>query len=77
MLERNIEVFDAIEASGFYAPGLDFNRRARQIAAAHSKPVVGNADVHRLWQLDRTYTWICSKPDVVSILRSVNPTSEF
>ncbi|MBZ5496934.1 MAG: PHP domain-containing protein [Acidobacteriia bacterium] len=70
-LEHNIEVFDAIEISGFRAPGLDFNRRARRLAAAHSKPLVGNGDVHQLWQLGHTFTWIYTEPGIRSILSAV------
>jgi len=71
LLERNIDVFDAIELSGFYVPGIDFNRRARQVAAASSKPLIGNADVHQLWQLGRTFTWIHAQPGISSILNAV------
>lgn len=70
-LDCNIEVFDAIEVSGFHAPGLDFNRRARRIAANHAKPLVGNSDVHQLWQLGRTFTWIYAEPRMDSILNAI------
>jgi predicted metal-dependent phosphoesterase TrpH len=70
-LEQNIEVFDAIESSGFWIPGLDFNRRARKVALRHAKPLVGNSDVHVLWQLGRTFTWIQAEPDVSSIIAAV------
>ncbi len=71
LLERNLDMFDAIEVSGFRTPGIDFNRRARRIAAAHAKPLVGNGDVHQLWQLGRTYTWVYSGPGVASILGAI------
>jgi predicted metal-dependent phosphoesterase TrpH len=70
-LERNIDVFDAIEVSGFHTFGLDFNRRARKIAAACSKPLVGNSDAHQLWQLGRTFSWIYAAPGTESILRAI------
>jgi predicted metal-dependent phosphoesterase TrpH len=70
-VEENVDLFDAVEVSGFYAKGLDFNRRARRIAAAHRKPLVGNADVHQLWQLGKTFTWIEADPEVESILHAV------
>lgn len=70
-LDRNLEVFDAIEISGFYAPGLDFNRRARRIAAAYRKPLVGNCDVHQLWQLGSTCTWILAEPAKESIIQAI------
>jgi predicted metal-dependent phosphoesterase TrpH len=70
-VEENIELFDAIEHSGFFTPGLDFNARARRIAERHGKPCVGNGDVHRLWQLGRTWTWIEAEPEVTSIIEAV------
>jgi predicted metal-dependent phosphoesterase TrpH len=70
-LERNIEVFDAIEISGFHTKRLDFNRHARRVATAHSKPLVGNGDVHQLWQLGRTFTWIYSEPGIGPVLNAV------
>lgn len=70
-LERDIEVFDAVEISGFYTRRLDFNRRARRIAKVHSMPLVGNGDVHQLWQLGRTFTWIYSTPGIGPVLNGV------
>ncbi len=70
-LDRNIEVFDAIEISGFHAPGLDFNRRARRIAATAKKPLMGNGDVHQLWQLGPTFTWVQAEPDMESIVQAI------
>jgi predicted metal-dependent phosphoesterase TrpH len=70
-VEQYMEVFDAIEISGFHARGLDFNRRARRIAAIHSKPLVGNSDAHQLWQLGRTFTWIQAEPNPESILHAI------
>ena len=71
LLERHIDLFDAVESSGFFAPGLDFNRRARAVAQEHRKPLVGNGDVHFLWQLGRTFTWIYAEPNVRGILDAV------
>ncbi len=71
LLERNLDIFDAIEVSGFYTAGLDFNRRARRIAAQYHKPMVGNGDVHLLWQLNHTYTRIYSEPGVLPVLKAI------
>ena len=70
-LKRNIDVYDAVEYSGFYLPRVDFNRPARRLALECGKPMVGNADVHFLWQLGRTFTWVYSEPEVSSILSAV------
>lgn len=61
-LDRHADLFDAVEISGFYIRGLDFNRRAVAWAQAHGKPLVGNADVHRLDQLGSTYSLVDAAP---------------
>jgi len=71
LLLPNLDVFDAIELSGFYTSRIDFNRRAVSIAARHGKPVVGNGDVHQLWQLGKTFTWIESAPGILPVLRAI------
>ena len=71
LLEKNIEVFDAIELSGFYTQHIDFNRRAEALAARTHKPLVGNGDVHYSWQLGRTFTWIYAEPGILPVLRAV------
>jgi predicted metal-dependent phosphoesterase TrpH len=71
LLEKNLDLFDAIECSGFQIPGLDFNRRSELLAAKSKKPLVGNGDIHHLWQLGRTFTWIYSEPGVQPIIKAV------
>jgi predicted metal-dependent phosphoesterase TrpH len=71
LLKRNLDLFDAIEFSGFYTTALNFNRRAVQIAAAQNIPIVGNGDVHLLWQMNKTYTLVDSDPGVVPVLRAI------
>jgi predicted metal-dependent phosphoesterase TrpH len=70
-LEKNLGLFDAIECSGFQIPGMNFNRRGLKLSDRTRKPVVGNSDVHYLWQLGRTFTWIYAEPKVESILNAV------
>lgn len=69
--EKNLNLFDAVEYSGFVVPGLNFNRRAMKIAEKYSKPVLGFGDIHRLWQLGRTFTWIYAEPDTQSIFNAI------
>jgi predicted metal-dependent phosphoesterase TrpH len=72
LLEKNLDLFDAIESSGFHIRrGIDFNRRSEVLAQRTKKPIVGNGDIHYLWQLGLTYTWIYAEPDVRSILHAV------
>jgi hypothetical protein len=70
-LEKNLDVFDAIECSGFQVRHLDFNRRAENIAATANKPIIGSADVHYLWQLGKTCTWVYSEPGVVPVINAI------
>ncbi len=71
LLEKNLGMFDAIEISGFQVPGINFNRRSWKLSRKTQKPVVGNGDVHYLWQLGRTFTWIYAEPQIDSILSAV------
>jgi hypothetical protein len=64
-------MFDAIEYSGFQVPGLNFNRRGLKLSAKTQKPVIGNGDVHYLWQLGKTFTWIYSESDMASIFDAI------
>ncbi len=70
-LEPNIDIYDAVERSGFYLPWADFNKPASNRATRRGKPMVGNGDVHFLWQLGKTFTWIFAEPNVASILDAV------
>jgi predicted metal-dependent phosphoesterase TrpH len=71
LLKANLDVFDAIEYSGFQVRGLNFNRLSKGMAEKANKPLVGSGDIHYLWQLNRTFAWIYSEPEVISILRAV------
>jgi predicted metal-dependent phosphoesterase TrpH len=70
-LEKSPEFFDAIECSGFHVRGIDFNRRGEVLAAKLNKPLVGSGDIHYLWQLGRTFTWVYSEPGVLPVLQAV------
>jgi predicted metal-dependent phosphoesterase TrpH len=71
LLDKNLDMFDAIECSGFQIRGVDFNRRSTHLAAESGKPLLGCGDIHYLWQLDRTVTWIYAEPCVPSILNAI------
>jgi predicted metal-dependent phosphoesterase TrpH len=67
IVDDHPELFDAVELNAFYTRYVDFNRPAIRWAAAHGKPLVANADVHRLSQLGATFSWIDAEaePDAV------------
>jgi predicted metal-dependent phosphoesterase TrpH len=70
-LNRHADIFDAVERNAMYTASLDFNRPAERWAYAHDKPVVGNGDVHRLEQLDTTYTLVDAERDPAAICAAV------
>jgi hypothetical protein len=71
-MDRHADLFDAVEWTWFYTAGTrHFNDRAAAWAAAHRKPVVANADVHRLAQLGRTYSLIDAERDAASICQAI------
>jgi predicted metal-dependent phosphoesterase TrpH len=70
-LERHADLFDAVECNAMYARGVDFNRRAQRWAGSHGKPMVGNCDVHRLWQLGPTYSLVDAAPDADAICAAI------
>jgi predicted metal-dependent phosphoesterase TrpH len=70
-LEHNTDLFDAIEYSGFTVSGLNFNLRSIEIAQKTGKPLLGSGDIHHLWQLGKTYTWIYAEAEVFSILEAI------
>ena len=70
-LERHAHLFDAVECNAMYAHGVDFNRRAQRWARRHGKPLVGNCDVHRLWQLGPTYSLVDAPRDADAICAAI------
>jgi predicted metal-dependent phosphoesterase TrpH len=70
-LERNADVFDAVERNAMYTSTLDFNRRAERWAARHGKPVVGNGDVHRLRMLGTTYSLVDAEKSADAICEAI------
>lgn len=70
-LERHADLFDAVERNAMFTRTIDFNRRAESWAGRHDKPVVGNCDVHGLWQLGTTYSLVDAPPDADSICHAI------
>ena len=70
-LDRHPDLFDAVERNAMFTRSVDFNRRAERWAARYGKPVVGNCDVHRLWQLGTTYSLVDALPDADAICEAI------
>lgn len=71
LMDRHAHLFDAVEYNAMFTKTANFNRRAEQWAAAHGKPLVGNGDVHRLWQLGTCYSLVDAAPDPEAICAAI------
>jgi predicted metal-dependent phosphoesterase TrpH len=70
-LDRHADLFDAVEWSYFWTPGVNFNAQAARWARARGKPVVGNSDLHDLRQLGRTYSLVDAAQDAAAICEAI------
>lgn len=71
-LEKNIDLFDAIEISWAYTKKIDFNRKAVKVAKKYKKTLIATADCHLLKQLktDR-YCLIEADPKISSVINAI------
>ncbi len=63
--------FDAIEYRQFYLSWLNFNERAKELAGQLDLPVVGNTDLHWLFQLGWTYSLVYAEQNTTSVLKAI------
>jgi predicted metal-dependent phosphoesterase TrpH len=70
-MDRNADLFDAVECNAMFTVLANFNRQAQRWAARHGKPMVGNCDVHRLRQLGSTYSLVDAEPNADAICAAV------
>ena len=70
-MDRNADLFDAVEWNAMFTSLVNFNRRAERWASRHGKPMVGNCDVHRLRQLGSTYSLVDAEPSADAICTAV------
>ena len=61
-LERHADLFDAVECNAMYARGVTSTGARSAWARRHGKPLVGNCEVHRLWQMGTTYSLVDAAP---------------
>jgi predicted metal-dependent phosphoesterase TrpH len=72
LLEQHADLFDAVEVNAFYTSRMDhFNRWAVDWARRAGKPIVANADVHRLQQLGRTFSLVDAAPEPDAICAAI------
>lgn len=65
------DLFDAWEHSFFHTSWYNPNKKMLRWAATLGKPIVGNADVHLLKDLGRTYTLIDAKKNEEAIFKAI------
>jgi predicted metal-dependent phosphoesterase TrpH len=71
-MDPNADLFDAVEYNAYYTAYSGwFNQQALDWARKHRKPVVANSDVHRLWQMGRTYSLVEAEPNADAICAAV------
>ncbi len=58
LLDSRPELFDAVEYSHMYVPGINFNNRAVRRASELGVPLVANSDLHYIHRLGSNYTLV-------------------
>jgi predicted metal-dependent phosphoesterase TrpH len=67
-----IDLFDGVEFSHFYAPQVDFNRPAVRLAERAGLPLLGTSDSHLPCQLGTTYSILeVDSPTVAAVLAAI------
>ncbi|MFT4298006.1 MAG: PHP-associated domain-containing protein [Candidatus Woesearchaeota archaeon] len=70
-LEKNIDIFDAIEYSWFFSNVLNLNKKAIKISKKYNKPLIATSDCHKIEYFGKNYCLIKSKRDIKSIFQSI------
>jgi predicted metal-dependent phosphoesterase TrpH len=71
LMDLHADLFDAVEVNYFFTRSVDFNRFAVRWAARHRKPLVGNSDLHRLYQMRHTCTLVDSNADREAVCAAI------
>ena len=69
-LEKNIDVFDAVEFSWFYHSRINFNMFAMRTAARHGIPMVCTSDCHHLTKFGSAYSLVDAEKDADAIVEA-------
>jgi predicted metal-dependent phosphoesterase TrpH len=70
-LEKNIDLFDAIEFSWFYSSLVDRNRQAVIVAKRSGKPLIATSDCHSINYFGRCYSLISSKKNIPCVFSAI------
>ena len=70
-LEKNIDIFDAIEHSFCYTTTKNYNKKAIKLAEKYNKPLIATSDCHILKHFDIGYTLIDAEKSTSSIKQAI------
>jgi predicted metal-dependent phosphoesterase TrpH len=67
LMNRHDDLFDAVEYHALHTRAVNFNDAAARWARERGLPMVGNGDVHALWQMGTTYSLVDAErePDAI------------
>ena len=68
---KHFGLFDAWEYSFFYTKIFNANKKMLKLARKYQKPIIGNSDVHKMPDLDRTYSMINSDKKMGSVFQAI------
>ncbi len=68
---EEINLFDAWEISFFYHKMWNPNKKTLKLAKKYNKPLIGNSDVHRLQDLEKTYSLIDCDKNIESLFSAI------
>lgn len=71
LLLEHLDAFDAVEYCHFYCRSFNANHRAVVLATEQGLPLVGNSDMHALWQLGKTYSVLQSEFSPEGVIAAV------
>jgi predicted metal-dependent phosphoesterase TrpH len=71
-LQKNIDLFDAVELSWFYSKNFNLNKKSLDIAQKYKKPIIATSDAHSLDFFDSDYCEIkTSEKSPAEIIKSL------
>jgi len=68
---KNADLFDAIEFSSVYCRIYNINKKVERIAKKYGIPMLGNSDLHFMFQFGMTYSLIDSKKTIGSVIKAI------
>ena len=71
LMDRDEDLFDAVEINAFYTAMVDFNRAARRWARTHRKPLVANSDAHDLSIFGRSFSLVDAEKEPSAICAAI------